>query len=190
MIHVAAPAAGGGIPLQREGHAVAQFLVGLVDGRCGRDSPVIGRADQQARHAKIGGDLIQVSTSGVGQHDAARRLVDPLTDEQFAVRGHLQDLVGGISLSERGERAVTPPQVREHLSQDRFEVERLDHIGRCQPRQIDLREGIGDHRRTSIPSRRIGRPSGRYVPRMSSVMEPGAARLAVTRSTTMRLSQR
>ena len=176
MVDVATPAAGGGISLQREGHAVAQLLIGLVDGRCGRDGSLISRADQQARHAKIGGDLIQVGASGVGQHDAARRLVDPLTDEQFAVRDHLQDLVGGISLRERGERAVTPPQVREHLSQDDLVIEHLDDIGRCQPRQVDLREGIGDHRRTSIPSRRIGRPSGRYVPRMSS----GVARMSRT----------
>ena len=163
MEHVGAARAGRAHAFQRQRHPVAQRLVRLHRGRHGRHGRHglrVAGTDHEARHAVVGGDLVQVRTCGVGQHRGPGRFVDAGAQQQLAQCADLQNLEGRVGLGHRIECRVTLTQVHEHRIEDALEIQRLDHGRRWQPAQIDLGECVL-HADTSMPSRSTGRPSGR-----------------------------
>ena len=122
-------------------HTEAEIRVGLHNGGDGRDGVRVGGHQRLAGHAEQGGNLVEVGTERIGQHDALGGIVHAGTQDCLAVGRDLKDLVGRVGLDQGVEGGVARAEVRQHLGEDGFERQHLDHGRGREGAEIDGGEG-------------------------------------------------
>ena len=167
---VGAARPGIGEAFKRDLCAAAEARVAFQDSRNRRAGGVIGGRDDQAFDREERGEVVEIAAGRLGQHDAARGVVYALAFDDDAIGDNLQDDVDVLAFQGEDRRQMRRArnQVGAQLRKNRFIVQRLHDVRRRQKREID--RGEGAHR--IKPSRRIGRPSGRYSPSRSIVTLP------------------